>query len=171
MVFESDDRGSSSWRVPAARATLSAGTAQSGDPDAAGSIPRVAACTDTTHRAAPCRASGSGTVPGPLHESARYRFITGYRKFEIGRACQKFPDLLNCPERGFVHIDHHPVMIDPKPLFHPPMPLETRPTFHPHMPLEEAKTCGFRKKGYRLMDQPTGQMVPIPVEPTTRRTK
>src|SRR5258706_15310484 len=70
-------------------------------------------------------------------EGMQVDFVGRNGKADAGGAAQEFPDLLNCFELCFVHIDHHALMIDPKSLFQPHMPLETRTTFQPHMPLEE----------------------------------
>src|ERR1700730_13199587 len=49
------------------------------------------------------------------HEGSQSGFFGRDGEGDVGGACQKFTDLLECRELRFVHVDHHPVMIDLKP--------------------------------------------------------
>ena len=58
---------------------------------------------------------------------------------EVAGASQKPSQLLEGDEFYIVHIDHHALMIDPKPSFQAHTPLETRRPLQAHTPLEEAR--------------------------------
>lgn len=43
------------------------------------------------------------------HEGTQSGFVGRDGEGDVGRACQKFTDLLECRELRFVHVDHHPL--------------------------------------------------------------